>query len=146
MEIKYLNKNIIFATEPFILQGCNAQGKMGSGVAKAIRNRWPEVYLPYKKYCEDNNSAHIMGTIYPVSCEDKTILNAISQQHYGYDGKKYASYDAIDLIMQEVEMRISGQQLALSMIGSSLGGCSWSVVSEIIKDRLKTVIPTVYYV
>lgn len=40
----YLNKNIITIQEGVIAHGVNCTGAMNSGVAKAIREKWPEVY------------------------------------------------------------------------------------------------------
>lgn len=148
MAIIYKKGNIIHAEETYIMHGCNAQGKMGSGVAKAIRDRWPEVYPPYKAYCERDSAEkgyNLLGTVYAVLCEDKMILNAISQQFYGYSGDKYVSYDAIDLIMQELTSRLApGTAIAMSRIGSSLGGGDWDIISKIIENRQQDLKITVY--
>lgn len=148
MKIKYKKGNLIHAQEKFILHGCNAQGRMGSGVAKAIRDRWPEVFKPYKEYCDSDSThrgANILGTILPVDCEDKVVLNAISQQFYGYTGDKFVSYDAVHNIMRELNYRLpANTAVAMPRIGSTLGGGSWPIVSIIIEDTLDTIQPIVY--
>lgn len=139
---------MIHADEKYIMQGCNAQGKMGSGVAKAIRDRWPEVYKPYKEYCHNNRKNQgfkILGTILPVYCEDKVILNAITQQYYGYNGARWINYEAIYNVFDELNYRLDpGTAIALPRIGASLGGGNWKIISTIIEEVLEEIHPVVY--
>ena len=47
MDIIYRQGNLLDAREIVILHGTNARGVMGSGVARQIRARWPNVYEIY---------------------------------------------------------------------------------------------------
>ena len=47
MKIVYKVGDITEAPEVVIVHGCNTQGAMGSGVAKAIRRKYPWAYEAY---------------------------------------------------------------------------------------------------
>ena len=143
MKIEYIEGNLFEAPEKYLLHGCNAQGVMGSGVAKIVRNLYPKAYYEYKQFI-DSGSAYV-GSINKVDCGKKIILNAISQEFYGRDGKRYVSYDAIDNIFSELNNIVEeGTRVAMPKIGSSLGAGSWDIISVIIEHNAKTYQPVVY--
>ena len=47
--IEYKNGDLLNVTEGIILHGCNGQGVMGAGVAKAIKMKYPEAFTAYKE-------------------------------------------------------------------------------------------------
>ena len=50
--------NLLDTNCQYICHQVNCQGKMNSGVAKAIRDKWPEVYIQYlKKYADADGYA-----------------------------------------------------------------------------------------
>lgn len=156
--MKYVDGNITEATQFFIAHGCNAQGAMGSGVAQALRVKWPQIFEPYKRAC---NSMHILSDSYavsfvPVDVPDHVVLNLITQDRYGRDGKKYASYlritesltDVIDLYsraLNPVEYDRNQFEIAIPKIGAGLGGLKWEFVEEILKE-LEEKYPNVEFV
>ena len=79
----------------FIAHCCNAQGVMGSGVAKEIKARIPDAYLAYRRRYdmlqERRTLKHFLGDC----IEGGRVLNLIGQEFYGYDKKRYVSYGAI---------------------------------------------------
>lgn len=105
MKIEYVKGSVVDASESIIAQGCNAQGVMGSGVAKAIRDKWPEVFQPYKTHCK--RCQEPLGTISFTATWDgeKMIANMITQRFYGRDGKVYVDYDAIRKAMTFLNKR-----------------------------------------
>lgn len=143
MGIEYIKGDLFSAPQKYILHGCNAQGVMGSGVAAVIHKDFP---LAYKAYRDEWLQSHELrlGDIIPVDCGDRTIINAILQQYYGRDGKRYVSYDAVALAMEKVEYQFSGKEIAMPMIGAGLGGGDWNVIESIIESELHTVKPYVY--
>lgn len=44
MNIKFIEGNLLDSTTDIICHQVNCQGKMSSGVAKAIREKYPKVY------------------------------------------------------------------------------------------------------
>ena len=154
MKIEY-RKGDLFSTDiTAIVHGCNAQGVMGSGVAKIIREKYPTAYERYVS--EYNLTNHLkLGHVIPVPCGDrvndpdnfKIIINAITQDFFGRDGKRYVSYDAIADSMNIINrfFEVYGiSEIAMPQIGAGLGNGDWSVIAAIIESELVNVKPVVY--
>ena len=132
--IKYVKGNLLEATEPYIGHGCNAQGVMGSGVALAIKTKWPKAFDDYRREF-DETGLELGSIINSPQPDGKIILNCITQNYYGRNALRYASYDAIDDCM--VGLRNFGyDNIAFPKIGAGLGGGSWEVIEAIINHRL----------
>lgn len=146
-------KGDLLSARGVIVHGCNAQGVMGSGVAKAIKDKWPMVFEEYLAFMKPDHPklVHLhaewcMGRIQKVVVSDRVVvINAITQQNYGRDGKRYVSYDAIDRAFLAVERMcmlepyyFHGARATINfpLIGCGLGGGHWPVVREIIEHRL----------
>lgn len=155
MDIIYKIGSILEATEPYIIHGCNAQGRMGSGVAKVLMDRYPEVrerYLDLYEYFQ-HGSEPFLGTIHKVQTQGRhTVFNAITQEHFGYDGKLYASYDAIrqcmtalDHTMADIEAsKGETPHVAMPLLGCGLAGGDWQLVSAIVEHCSEHFQPVVY--
>jgi len=108
MKIEY-RKGDLFQTEiQTIIHGCNAQGVMGSGIAKIIREKYPKAYERYVS--EHQNHGLALGKLIVVPCGDKKndptnykiIVNAITQEFFGREDVRYVSYDAVDDAMVRI--------------------------------------------
>lgn len=141
MTIEYRQGDLFTTDELYILHGCNSRGVMGSGVARTVRDKFPEAYEEYSAWC---SKGFRLGTYLPVASNDKIIINAVTQQNYGRDGKRYVSYDAVADIMYEMNRHYAGCTIAMPRIGAQLGGGDWSVISAIIESELTNVHPIVY--
>lgn len=128
--------NILDAEEEFIAHGCNAQGVMGSGVAKALRDKWPKIYTPYRGQYEVAGLS--LGDVIPAPLKDKVIFNVITQKYYGSDGFRYANYAAISKGLSRV-LSYSKGNVAVPLIGGGLGGCNKQMIVELLKDIEKVV-------
>lgn len=137
MKIMYKTGNLLDATEPFILHGCNAQGKMNSGVAKAIRDKYPSAYNVY--IASIPRGGMTLGRVtYAEQDDGHTILNGIIQEFYGYGGRQYVSYEAIKEIIKGVDFlcqKCDQRFVAMPKIGSGLGGGDWDVIAAIIEEE-----------
>lgn len=123
--IKYLKKDITTVEKGIIAQGVNCKLKMGSGVAKAIKNKWSCVYDTFI------NSPHgykmLGNVVYVPISENLFVANCYTQNNYGSDGKKYANVDAISTCLHNVFTVAEDKTLNVYMprIGCGLGGLSW---------------------
>jgi len=147
MKVQYVLRNIATAKEPIIAHGCNAQGVMGSGVAKVLRNTFPEIYPKYRKAYEEKEL--YLGNVIWVDTEGKLFANCITQRYYGRDGARYVSYNAVRTCMHNINDKckdLGVTTLAMPMIGSSLGGGDWSVIKKIVEKTLTDVEPRVYLI
>lgn len=140
MSVKVIDGDLFQAAAPVICHQVNCKGKMGSGVAKGIRSRYPVAYERYwllsKK--EKKNSASLLGRIQICESKGKTVINMFAQDGYGYDGKLYTDYDAFERCLENVRKFIlPGETIAMPYkIGCGLGGGDWDVVYGLIEKIL----------
>lgn len=146
--ITYHAGNILDSGADLICHQVNCRGAMNSGVAKAIRQRWPEVYTEYHKCAEDIDIGfgdmqlsweHMLGHIQVVylgeeNGHSKGVINMFAQDGYGYDGRRYTSYDAFWSCLGEITKYITpGKTIAFpARIGCVRGGANWEVIFTMI--------------
>ncbi|AFA44308.1 hypothetical protein [Klebsiella phage phiKp_21] len=137
---KYITLNTPPDALHIIVHGCNAQGKMGSGFAKELRTRFPVAYTEYSEHISMIGTDNVLGTVSYVAIDEKLIIaNAITQQYYGYDSKKYVSYDAVDTAFKNLNAFCDCDKIIhvhFPKIGADLGGGNWNVIKEIIDGSL----------
>ena len=119
-----------------IVHGCNAQGVMGSGIALAVKNRFPAAYEAYK-----HQDTLQLGQIIVVKIDDdKYIINAITQEYFGKDeNKRYVSYDAIDIAFKSINqwmLKNSLFDLKFPAIGAGFGNGNWAIIESIIESNI----------
>lgn len=121
----------------------NCQGVMGSGIAKTIKKRYPEVYEWYKCTVDDHD---LFGTD-PLGCVDvaptgdgtnRAVLNIYAQRHYGLD-KRHLNYAALAEGLRYIsalnpEHKVIGFPYKL---GSDRAGGDWQIVLEMIEYYLE---------
>lgn len=137
--MKYVQADITTAPETVIMHGCNMQGKMNSGVAKALRKKYPQIYKDYKSALNEHDLK--LGE-YVISFKDGGIIaNLLTQDRYGYDGKEYASaiaiYDSVKLFLDDME-NVYGMcafpSIAIPKIGCGRGGLYWDDIEQVFKE------------
>lgn len=136
MPITHYIAGDLFKTDiPVIAHGCNAQGVMGSGVAKIVKERYAVAYTAYVAFCKTQNVLRLMGRNVAVKCNhNRTIVNMITQERYGRDGQRYVSYDAISKCFNSLE-NMGYEKVAIPKLGAGLGGGDWTVIEAIINSE-----------
>ena len=144
----------IFASDAkIIIHQVNCKGKMNSGVAKQVREKYPIVFECYKSWCDDESrnpkqleKSPLLGQAQIVYIEDKKVgdivsdgrivVNLFSQDGYGYDGKCYTDYAAMLKGLQSIASQFSkGEKIGIPyLIGCCRGGGDLSVVSSMIEE------------
>jgi len=142
MEIKNIDGNLLDTDAELILHQVNCQGKMNSGVAKAIREKWPIVFEEYVKLFSKDFFVVKLGICQPVSVSDtQKVINMFSQDNYGYDGKMYTSYDAINTCLGKVKdycVNNGYKRIALPYkMCCCRGGANWDVIMAMIKANFE---------
>lgn len=140
--IVYIEQDITDVKEGIVLHGCNCQGKMASGVAKAVRKQWPTVYTNYIRLCEsitDKKSLLGMAQMVVVSNNPPLfVFNCFTQLYYGNDGRKYASVDAVREALEKIVKFAAAHKIDkiyMPRIGCGLGGLNWdSEVGPIVEQ------------
>lgn len=119
-----------------IIHGCNCFCTMGAGIAKHIKNAFPQAYqadLQTKKGDRSKLGTYSSATI-NASQQQITIVNAYTQFHWR--GKKPVDYQAIEQVFLKISQHFSGQRMAYPLIGAGLAGGDWSIIAKIIGQAL----------
>lgn len=136
--IKIVEGDLLDATEDIIGHQVNAQGKMNSGVAKAIREKYPCVFDWYIQFYRDYpNKYELLGQVQYAECDDKLIANMFAQYNYGYDGGQYTNPIALGeclLNIKTVAKRLNKTVALPYKIGCVRGGADWDTVYKMIDD------------
>lgn len=125
---------------PVIVHGCNCFCNFGAGIAKQVKNTFPEAFDADKRTVAGNKNK--LGTLSITQVvrgsRGITIVNAYTQYRYG-GGVVNADYDAIDKCFQQIRDEFGGLNMAIGypLIGCGLAGGDWSIVRPIIDENLK---------
>ena len=138
--------DLLNADADFICHQVNCQGKMASGVAKFVRERYPQVYEQYMKFYNINTVEQLLGFSQYVKVSDTEgqkpyyVVNMFAQANYGYDGKQYTSLEAFKKCLESINSHCIGYTVAFPwMIGCVRGGADWNVVLPMILETLTSV-------
>lgn len=120
--VQYKTGNLLNAPVDYICHQVNCQGRMGSGIAKQIKERWPVVYEEYIKryvmYADCDDESLLLGNIQEVQIsKTQSVINMFAQLNYGYDGRRYTSYDAFWACLGEIR--------SFTPKGSKIGFSLW---------------------
>lgn len=157
MITKYIKGDITETELDYIVHGVNCRNTMGSGVARALFERWDEVKLEYHDFYNKmlkmgrTTPENLLGAYHFVFTEDidkfnetPVVINAFTQLDYGYDGKRRIDYEAIAKIFESLNEKLEGETIAIPKIGCGLAGGNWEIVSRIIDDATPDVEVWVY--
>ena len=140
--IHYVKGDVTEASQSIIAHGVNCQGAFGSGVAGAIRKKYPAVREAYLLH-----EPKTLGTCQYVNHADKIWVNAFTQENYGYDGKEYASLVGVAYCFENIAKYMKSHELtelAMPKIGCGLGGLDWKDVEHLINELLNEIDVYVY--
>lgn len=123
--MEYIQGDITKETSGLIIHGVNCQGKMGSGVALAIKTKWPVIY---DAYLEHEQGASALGKVQFVPIEEGLVVgNCWTQEFFGNDGRVYASRQAVYRCISTALAYCDehGLELKTPKIAAGLAGLDW---------------------
>lgn len=147
MTIEYLSLDVTTITHGVVAHGCNCQGKMGAGVALAVKNRWPRAYNDYVEAVKSvrENRERLLGhcQIVPITETEWSrlyVANCFTQLHYGRLNQQYASVDAIASSLASAVDVANRFDIPMYMtkIGCSLGGLDWDTQVYQVVEQIAT--------
>ena len=138
-----IEKDILTVDRGIICHQTNCQGVMGSGVAKALYEKWPKVRYSYMD-CFTEFNAGVEGENFLGEVDDiqmhpggKVVVNCFTQQYFGGDGRLYLSCEALRTCMKNLikVCEYHGvDEVAMPKIGCGLAGGDWNKVKTILED------------
>lgn len=152
MNYKIVNGNLLDATEAMICHQVNCQGAMNSGVAKGIRNKYPEVFNQYLQAVSNHRKSGepLLGCCQYVDISSgngrQFCCNMFAQNRYGYDGRTYTSLEAFRECLEDINRVCVGCSVAFPWkVGCVRGGADWDTVLPMICEVLKDVSSLTFY-
>jgi len=121
-----------------IVHGCNCFCNMGAGIARTIKQKFPEAYDADLATKEGDKAK--LGKISWAQTETENgkliIVNGYIQFHWNGKGR-LADYEAIRGVFRKIKEQFSELRIGYPAIGAGLAKGDWSVISKIIEDELK---------
>ena len=140
-QLQIIQGNILDSQDSLVAHCCNIKNTIGSGVAKALRDRFPEIYTSdtaeYIRYGKQllGRSVIIPVITNPDDTKIKYISNLYGQPNYGYVGR-HIDYEALyqsfeDLTTQCKLMNITSISMPYRIASDRAGG-DWDVVKAML--------------
>jgi O-acetyl-ADP-ribose deacetylase (regulator of RNase III) len=138
MVIEYRKGDLLDVNFGVIIHGCNSHGVMGSGVALAVKNKYPGAYESYRDYIDiSKDDQDLLGSVIVYEVNDNLMVaNMITQKDFGTH-KRQVNYGAIARGFDDLEefyANMPGLVFHFPKIGAGLGGGDWEVIAEIIEQ------------
>lgn len=135
--IIYRKGNLLEARADIICHQVNCMGKMGAGIAKQIRDKYPKVYEGYKELCEKMAPQILLGSVDFEKTDHYIVANCFAQLGYAYKGLQ-TNYEALKTCLETVkEVAEKDKILSIALpykIGCGLAHGDWDKVETIIKE------------
>jgi O-acetyl-ADP-ribose deacetylase (regulator of RNase III) len=136
--LKIICKDILTVDQGIICHQVNCKGVMGSGIALAIKNKWPDVYNQYRrKFLEGGWN---VGEIQIVEVgPNLNVCNIAGQNNYGRGLQ--TNYEAIKTAFFTLSLINKQKETPLPiyipfLMGCGLAGGNWETYSKIIEEYI----------
>ena len=149
MTIAVMRADLLKEDFGIIVHGVNAQGKMNSGFAKDLREKYPQVYEDYMHEYGIHGSLKVGQAIKTRISSQLEIVSAVTQEFYGRDPNiKYIDYNSIIPIFRRISdyALLTRLPVKFPMIGCGLGGGQWSEVEKRIEHAMASIVPRILFI
>lgn len=116
-----------------IVQGCNCWNAMGSGIAKSIREQFPDAWLADQETLAGDRNK--LGC-YTIGMAGRlVVINAYTQYNTAkFQGEDVFEYKSFELILDKLSKRFGKYRIGLPMIGMGLAGGDPERIIPMIED------------
>lgn len=117
----------------------NCMGVMGAGLARQIKEKFPNVFKAYRKQCSlyrHNPGGNLGNVLYCDTDIGYTVANIFGQLSYGTRCRQ-TDYDAVRTALRSIAASFPNSTIRIPYkMGCGLGGGDWNIMLEIIKNTL----------
>ena len=144
--IHYVKGNLLDNEYKIFCHQVNCQKVMGAGLAKQIKDQYPEVYQTY----EDREYPYLGAIDWVHTNDNRICVNMYAQEDYGRS-ERYTDYIGFAQCLIELSDYLQSvdknEKIAFpDRIGCGLGGGDWKIISALIEDFDKLIKQNVYIV
>ncbi|WP_299976449.1 macro domain-containing protein [Desulfobacula sp.] len=121
-----------------IIHGCNCFCSMGAGIAKLIRDNFPEAYQADLKTGMGDKKKLGAYSMARIERNDNifTIINGYTQYDFSGHGV-LVDYEAIQKLFAGIKNDFANQKIGYPKIGAGLAKGNWEMISDIINKELQ---------
>jgi O-acetyl-ADP-ribose deacetylase (regulator of RNase III) len=134
--LKHTKGNLIDLAEAgefdIIVQGCNCFCTMGSGIAREIRERYPEAWEV--DYASEMGDMMKLGNWTSVKPKDFIIVNAYTQYGTSKNGEDVFEYECFYLILKKLAYAYPTLRFGFPYIGMGLAGGDKQTIMVMLED------------
>lgn len=138
MSLKEINGNLLEQFEngeyDIIIHQCNCFNNMGSGIARGIAIKYPEVEAADK--ATKMGDINKLGTYIAVETEHGIVINAYTQYGYGGQYGIPTSYLAQRQALKDIAKKYKGKRIGTYQLGCNRGGADWNTVRSILSNTI----------
>ena len=121
-----------------IVHGCNCFCTMGAGIAKTIKNKFPEAYKADLNTVKGNKEK--LGTISRAVIErngnELIVVNGYTQYNWRGSGT-LVDYSAVRSVFRNIKSQFSGKRIGYPKIGAGLAKGDWAIISKSVDEELE---------
>ena len=123
-----------------IIHGCNAFHTMGAGIAKYIKQDFPEAFEADKKtaYGDKNKIGTFSEAVVTRNNHTFVVINSYTQFKYG-GGVDNFEYDSFPGLLQSIKAKYGDKKIGLPLIGCGLAGGDEIRILKMIKENFEGV-------
>jgi len=121
-----------------IIHGCNCFCSMGAGIAKSIRDKFPEAYQADLKTNMGDKKKLGTYTMARIQRKGRSIIVINGYTQYDFSGPGIlVDYTAVKKLFTRIKNDFPLQRIGYPKIGAGLAKGNWEVISGIINKELK---------
>ena len=136
------HSSIIDVEEGIICHQVNCMGVMGAGLAKQVKEKWPDVFRQYASLCCSfrDMPGMLLGKVQDIAVSDNLVIaNCFGQVYTGHG--LMTCYEAWkNIIRQLLDSSSYFGDIPIHipyMVGCGLAGGDWQVMNEILENGFK---------
>jgi O-acetyl-ADP-ribose deacetylase (regulator of RNase III) len=119
-----------------IIHCCNCFNRMGSGIARALADKWPAVRRADNSTTPGDKTK--MGTFTVSTTDGVTVFNLYAQYKYGTEQRR-VNYEALIRGLYSIKEYLDDEAFADAKVGTyplgcGLAGGNWNIVKPIIEE------------
>lgn len=151
MKTENYNGNLLTSKADVIVHQTNCLGVMGSGVAFAIKEKYPRVFEQYRKaYTNGLLKLGMCQVVHtnPNADDDRLVANLCGQESFGGD-KRNTNYEGIYVALEKLASYCNQNSLKSVAfpykMSSDRGGANWNIIKSMIESVFKDSDITIEY-
>lgn len=139
--ITYVKGDMFESPAQILVNTVNTVGVMGKGVALEFKNRYPDMFLAYKKLCEDKKLT--IGSLFLWKKSEKWVMLFPTKVHWRNPSKiEYVEKGLMKF--RDNWDRLGADSIAFPRLGCGNGNLNWEEVRPLMEKYLKDIPMQIY--